>query len=111
MIFGKTDDERERAWSRWRRAFAFLPVRLGDGRWLWLESYLYRGAPLDRYRVTPADLADMEAYIDTPRDAWSGLETAGPDGEGGSTAGEGDGRSAPGSDDERRFFYCPRPLF
>ena len=50
MIFGKSKQQREKEFRARLAAeaagiikFAYLPVHLTDGRWIWLEHYLKRG--------------------------------------------------------------------
>lgn len=37
MIYGQTHDEKEEAWKRTRRVYAWWPVTLQDGRRAWFE--------------------------------------------------------------------------
>ena len=41
MIFGKKDEEATDV-GQWHWRFAYLPVPIYDGRWIWWEKYLYR---------------------------------------------------------------------
>lgn len=47
MIIGKTHHERHIAAEIWTRKFAFLPVQLADGRWIWRETYWQRHSNSD----------------------------------------------------------------
>jgi len=47
MIFGKTHEERLAAQDAWVIRFAYVPVRLHDGRWLWRQSFRRRFSSSD----------------------------------------------------------------
>lgn len=50
MIFGKTTATKREAREEWTQRFAFVPVRLWDGRLIWWETYFARvscGCPYD----------------------------------------------------------------
>lgn len=42
MKFGTTDRQRREQEERWKPAFAWLPVKLWDGSWIWWEPYFVR---------------------------------------------------------------------
>jgi len=42
MISRETDVEKSMRLETWRAVFAYLPVRLCDGRWVWWETYYLR---------------------------------------------------------------------
>jgi|LULE01.1.fsa_nt_gb hypothetical protein len=42
MIWGRTTAERRAAAEEWTTRFAWFPVRLWDGRWIWWTAYLVR---------------------------------------------------------------------
>lgn len=36
---GETEQQRRRRVSEWHRRFAWVPVQMEDGTWVWLEDY------------------------------------------------------------------------
>lgn len=42
MRWGETHDEYRERMTTWRVRFAWWPVRLDDGRWVWLEQFKRR---------------------------------------------------------------------
>lgn len=42
MIWGKTKHQRQADLESWRRRFAYVPVCLWDGRWIWWGWYFER---------------------------------------------------------------------
>ena len=38
MIWGETDEQRHARRYTWHRWFAWRPVRVNDGRWVWRET-------------------------------------------------------------------------
>lgn len=46
MIWGRTNAEVAAERDEWKPAFAWVPVRLWDGRWLWWEPYVWRDGQL-----------------------------------------------------------------
>lgn len=49
MIFGKTKQQQQEARETWRQAFAYCPVELWDGRWVFWQPYW------TRFSKTPPD--------------------------------------------------------
>lgn len=83
MLLGKTEEEKRTPDSEWREAFAFLPVRLWSGQWLWLEWYKWRRSDDDP--ENPGRKATIYKYIqrmqldmtpDEIREAFEGLSEA-----------------------------------
>lgn len=75
MRFGRTKEEVHAAWREWqhllnmgRERFAWIPVQLHDGSWLWLEPYvaarrLSGSAGWQRVRFIPGS-KEHHAHID-----------------------------------------------
>lgn len=42
---GQTVEQWRASWEPGRRCFAWLPVQLSDGAWVWLEPYWAAGVP------------------------------------------------------------------
>lgn len=66
MQFGLTHHQKKEREEAWKPRFAWVPVRLHDGSWLWLEPYFVRfsksdptgfgcseGAYFQRFKVIP----------------------------------------------------------
>lgn len=73
MIWGLSYDERRAREEEWALRFAFFPVRLSDGRWIWWEPYYsrisskcWRGGPGLAMRRYVQRVVEVPRVADTP---------------------------------------------
>lgn len=71
MIFGPSIEERRERNETWTRRFAWFPMKMYDGRFIWLEHYLVRvsksdpyGGPGVKLRTTTQRFRDVPTPID-----------------------------------------------
>jgi len=67
MIVGRSVEDRLAHRRAWKRRFAWVPVRLFDGRWLWWRRYWVRTSTAHPYDPHAAFLrAEVQRVAERP---------------------------------------------